>query len=169
MARHPIFGRNKFGPATAGIASKRMFATRPNKLIFRGGMAKCYAKLVQGKTESQISADKFYLLRPVSNPNPHLPSLRWLQSKLSFVMAGGAIKGEAWSPAGGWFFIPKNANRNFAVVATGLVAFTAATWFLGSKLQFLSNEQEPDSTIDRWNSAARKARQDSAVRSAGSS
>lgn len=35
---------------------------------------------------------------------------------------------------------------------------------LGNKLQYQSNTAEPDETIARWNAAAAKARQESAVK-----
>lgn len=79
-------------------------------------------------------------------------------------MAGGAIKGEAWSPSGGWFFTPKNWRPNTLIVLGGLAVAGACTVILGNKLQYQSNTAEPDETIARWNAAAAKARQESAVK-----
>ncbi|PRT53930.1 hypothetical protein B9G98_01550 [Wickerhamiella sorbophila] len=78
----------------------------------------------------------------------------------------GAIKGEAWSPSGGWFFTPKNWKPNTMVVLGGLAAVGLATYVVGNKLQYVANQQEPDSTIERWNLAARKGRQQSATTAA---
>lgn len=79
-------------------------------------------------------------------------------------MAGGAIKGEAWSPSGGWFFIPKNWKSNTYFVLGGLAVAGVLSVVLGNKLQYQSNTAEPDETIARWNAAAAKARQESAVK-----
>lgn len=78
-------------------------------------------------------------------------------------MAGGAIKGEAWSPAGGWNFIPKNWKPNTVFVLAGLAGVAAVSWAVGSRLQYQSNTEKDDEIVERWNSAARKARQQSAI------
>lgn len=81
-------------------------------------------------------------------------------------MAGGAIKGEAWSPAGGWNFIPKNWKPNTAVVLAGLAGVAVVSWAVGSRLQYQSNSEKDDKTVERWNAAARRARQEAAIKQA---
>lgn len=89
----------------------------------------------------------------------------WASSTLSIItMAGGAIKGEAWSPSGGWFFVPKNWKPNTYLALGGLAVAGALSVVVGSKLQYQSNTAETDETIAKWNAAAAKARQASAVK-----
>lgn len=95
--------------------------------------------------------------------------LREVRNFISEPMAGGAIKGEAWSPSGGWYFIPKNWKPNTAVALGGLAVAAALSAFVGAKLQYQANTAETDETIAKWNAAAAKARQTAAVKEAGGS
>lgn len=79
-------------------------------------------------------------------------------------MAGGAIKGEAWSPSGGWFFIPKNWKPNTFIVIGGMTVVGIASLIVGNKLQYVANTAETDTTIQRWNNAAREVRAISAMK-----
>lgn len=93
-----------------------------------------------------------------------IPSGQSSNSNSSLHMGGhGAIKGEAWSPSGGWYFTPKNAKPNTIIVLGGLAVVGVVTAVIGNKLTVQANPDNEDAVIARWNAAAAKARKDSAI------
>lgn len=69
----------------------------------------------------------------------------------------------AWSPSGGWFFTPKNYKANTLVITAGLVGVSLLAYAYGEKVGVQANTSIDDDTIAKWNSAAKKARESSAV------
>ncbi|VVT55389.1 uncharacterized protein SAPINGB_P004572 [Magnusiomyces paraingens] len=79
------------------------------------------------------------------------------------------LPNQPWSPAGGWFFIPKNAKSNLAILSLATFAISYVGYKFSEATQVQSNTEVDDATIARWNAAAKKSREASAIAKAAGS
>ncbi|CDO57879.1 conserved hypothetical protein [Geotrichum candidum] len=70
---------------------------------------------------------------------------------------------QPWSPSGGWWYTPKNANTNLLYISLGMTLVSIAAWKFGERITVQSSHEVDDDTITRWNNAAKKSRESAAI------